>query len=424
MWNLIKKDFLTISRDRSEILILLAMPMILIAILGFALGSIIFGTTEMDPIPVALVIENDIDQDIEQLQEDLLVAGLPEQVIGQMLESSATIDPFVSLQAVLQSPELEVVIDLQEDYSQEEAEAALANDEVSAIITIPEQLSYQTLKAFYLGEESNANIEVLVQDHEQIQARIVEGIMASFSEHYNLELSIALTTENEAVETTVTEENFGKIVHFSTEEPVSSFQYYTFGMAVMFALYVASTISSNAFKEKESYVFARLMMTGERPLRYLLSKAVSATILTLVQLTFLFSVSTLCFNIFSNKSFEFWLTLISITFVYALVVGALATLLTSIAIQFNNDAISGFFAGGAVVIFSFLGGSMTPVEQMSPIMREIGNWTPNGAVMTAYLQLMQGFSINEFLPMLYRVMGMAVVFTCIAVAIFPKRRLM
>ncbi|GAA4077728.1 ABC transporter permease [Amphibacillus indicireducens] len=188
MWNLIRKDFLTISRDRSEVLILLVMPMVLIAILGFALGSIMFGTTDMDPVPVALIIENDLEQDLEQFREDLITEGLPEQAIEQIITSAGTIDPALSLETILRSPELSDLIDLKENDDQEQAEAALATDEVLAVITIPEQFSYQTLLAFYLTEDTDASIELFVQDHEQIQATIVEGILTSFSDQYNLDL--------------------------------------------------------------------------------------------------------------------------------------------------------------------------------------------------------------------------------------------
>src|SRR5690625_2195299 len=378
----------------------------------------------MDPIPIAHIIDNDLEEELQQLEGDLIAEGLPEPVIEQIISNTESIDPAESLEAVLQSPELTDLIDLIETYDQEQAELALANEEISADITIPDLFSSQTLSAIYLDEDTDTPPEFLVENHEQVQATVIEGILTSFQDQYNLELSIHLATDGEARETVMSEESFGTITHFSREEPISAFQYYTIGMAVMFALYVASTISGNAFKEKDSHVFARLMITGERPLRYLLSKAISAIVLTLVQLTILFGSSTLFFETFTDRRIEFWSTFVLITLVFSLVIGGLAAFMTAIAIQFNNDAISGFFAGGAVVIFAFLGGSLTPIEQFSPFMRALGNWTPNGAIMTAYLQLIQGFSLNEFSPMLYRVLLMAILFISLAVAIFPKRRLM
>lgn len=423
MWNLLTKDFLTISRDRSEVLSLLGMPMILIAILGFALGGVMVGNGDIDPIPVALIVENDLEQDMDQFQQALADEGLPEPAIDQIVTSIDTIDPETSFQALINDPNLNDVIDLSDDYSQDEAELALENDEIIAVITIPEQFSYDTLMAFYLNEETEATIELLVQNHENIFAGVIENIMTNFTEQYNLEVSIALATEGEIIESTVGEQNFGEITHLSTQEPVSAFQYYTFGMAVMFAMYVASTVSSNAFKEKTNHALGRLMLSGERPIRYLLSKTISGTILTMTQLMILFVASSLIFQIFEGMDLGFWLSVIFVSFVFSLTIGALAALLTAIALQFNSDAISGIFSGGVIVIFAFIGGSMMPIEQFPPSLVELGNWTPNGAMMTAYLQLIQGFDLQATLPMLYRVLGMAILFIVIAVAIFPKRRL-
>ena len=423
MWNLIKKDFLTISRDRSELLVLLAMPMILISILGFALGGLMFGSGDMDAIPIALVVEDDLNQDMDQFQQVLAEEGLPEPMIEQIMASAEEIDPLASFQAVVNDLEMNEVIELAENYDQDQAELALTNSEIVAVITIPDQFSYQMLTAFFLEEVPGSTIELLVQDHEHIQASIINTIVASFTNQYNLELSIAFATEGEPIESTVTDQEFGKMTHLSAQEPVSAFQYYTIGMAVMFSLYVASTISANAFKEKYSHIFARLMITGARPLHYLLSKAISGTILTMLQLLILFVASSLAFQIFAGMSVGFWLSIAVISVVYSITVGALAALLTAIALQFNNDSISGIFSGGVVVIFAFIGGSMIPVEQISSFILKLGNWTPNGAIMTAYLQVIQGFQLQGVLPLIYRVLGMAVLLIAVAVAIFPKRRL-
>lgn len=374
MFNLIRKDFLTISRDRSEVLILLVMPLILIVILGFALGGLMEGEQGLDKIPVAIVMDS---------QESDFTSVFME---------------------VMESPDLEGIIDLKTDYNKEQAHQAIIRDEVAAVITI------------------NQSIELLVQDNEQFRAGIVENILNSFVDEYNLQMSILQATGGVPVESQIPDE-FGEVAYLPTLRAVSSFQYYTMGMAVMFALYVASTVSSNAFKEKTSFAFSRLMLTGERPLRYLLSKGISATVLSIIQLMILFIVSTLAFQTFNEMSLESLIGMGIVTLIFSLTVGSLATLLTSIALQFNNDAVSGIFSGFLVSAFGFLGGSMLPVEQFSPLIRELGNWTPNGAMMTAYLQLIQGLEFADVLPMVYRVIAMMIIFIILAVSIFPKRRL-
>ncbi|WP_017473555.1 ABC transporter permease [Amphibacillus jilinensis] len=423
MWNMLKKDFLTISRDRSEVLVLLVMPFVLIAILGFALGGINQENQGIAEIPIALVMSQEFDQELAAFEQRLEQEGFPIEMINQVIESAEAIDPATMLKDLLLTPELEGTINTEIGYQLTEAQQALQDDEIAAIITIPDQFSYQTLSAIYLDEEPKVSIEVLVQDYEQIRSDVIESVVTNFVDQYNFETSIALATGGEAIETAVNTEGFGETTYLSTQEPVSAFQYYTIGMAVMFALYVAATVSSNAFKEKETHVFARLMVTGEKPIRYLISKAVSATVLTALQLAILFVLSGVLFQTFANQSFSFWLEMSVITLSFALTVGSVATLLTAIALQFNNDAISATFSGGVVTIFAFLGGSFTPVEQISPVIRMLGNWTPNGAVMTAYLQTIQGLSFDAVMPMIYRVLAMSIVFISVAVFIFPKRRL-
>lgn len=421
MFNLIKKDFLTISRDRSELLVLMVMPLVLTTILGFALGGLMSGEEGMRKIPIAIVQENDFESDIEAFEERLTQEGIPDEIITQMLMSAQEADPASILLNIIESPDFEDLFDIRKDLSKDQAQNAIRSDEVNAIITIPQDFSYNTLMAIYLDEEPNAALELFVPDTEGLRGGIVENILISFTEQYNLEIALAQATQGEIIDSQV--EDLGETTNLSIYNPVTSFQYYTMGISVMFALYVASTISSNAFKEKTSHVFARLMLTGEKPLGYLLSKGISATVLTFVQLSILFIVSSLVFQTFSGLSRESLVSMGVVTLIYSLTVGSLATLLTAIALQFNSDSVSGIFASFLVSAFAFMGGSMIPVEQFSPFLSQLGNWTPNGAMMTAYLQLIQGFSLNSVLPMIYRVLAMMIVFIIIALAIFPKRRL-
>lgn len=422
MFNLIKKDFLIISRIRSEVLVLLAMPMILIAVLGFALGGVMSGEQGIDKIPVALVMKNDFSSDMEDFEEALRQKGLPEEAIQQIIFSSKEADPTTIFLNLMESPELEEIIDIRTDYNSKQAEEAIMSEEVSAVITLPENFSFDTLMAAFLEEEPKAVIGLLVPDKEQLHAAIVENIITGFTEQYNLELSILQASGGVPIGTGISND-FGEITYLSTQRTLQAFQHYTIGIAVMFALCVASPVSINAFKEKLTHVFARLMITGERPLRYLLSKGISATALSIVQIMILFIGSSLIFQTFSDMGLESLIGMAVVTLIFSLTIGSLAALVTAVVLQFNNDAIPGIFTGVIVSGFAFIGGSMLPVEQLSPLLREIGKWTPNGVAMTAYLQLIQGFGFNDVLPMIYRLVVMMVIFIIIALAIFPKRRL-
>ncbi|SEN87499.1 ABC-2 type transport system permease protein [Amphibacillus marinus] len=423
MWNIFKKDLLTISRDRSEVIMLLGMPFILISILGFALGGLIEGETSISQIPVALVIENDQEADLADFEALLLEQGIPSEAIEEIVAGAKGADPAQVFLDLLEDPELEELIGLTTYEQAADAAADLEADEVVAVITIPKQFSYHALASIFLNEEPESVIELAVQDREQIRASVIENLIQTFTDRYNLETSILVANDGEPIEASFAEQDFGQVTTVSRAKPVTAFQYYTIGMAAMFALYVGATVSANAFKEKDTHVFARLIMAGERPLRYLTSKAIAATILTFMQLTILFSLSNLLFGTFSGQSSKYWLGMFIITFTFSFVIGGLATLLTAITLQSSQDTVSGIFSGGVVTILAFLGGSFTPVEQISPFIRALGNWTPNGAIMTAYMQLIQGFELTSIMPLLYRVIVMAVVLIVIALIIFPKRRI-
>lgn len=423
MFNLIKKDFLTLSRSRSDLTELLLMPFILIAILGFALGNLSFEDFTIEQFTVAVVDEQSIESDLEQLEQDLLGEGIPQEVVLNIMMGAEENNPSDLFIDVLNSEDIENLMIIENFESKEAAEAALNEDEVAGVVTIPESFTYNTWRALYFEEEPQSVLDVQVQNYEQIRADVIRSVAENFVAQYNLETSIALATNGEEIESNVEDENLGEVNYLSAAEPITSFQYYTIGMGVMFALSTAPALSSRAFKEKYQHVFGRLMLSGKKPLTYLASKMVAGTLITFIQLLILFLFSTLIFNTFSGRDGQFWSNLLLITGFYSLLVGSVTSLLTSIVLYSNDNATSGFFGGVIVSIFAFIGGSFTPVEQFSETLRRAGNWTPNGAMLTSYLQLMQGLELSEVFPLVMRVIFMTIIFITISIMIFPKRRL-
>lgn len=421
MFNLVKKDFLTLSKSKSDLIELLLMPFILIAILGFALGNLLFGNGSIDTFDVALVNEQNVSEDLSRLEERFDEEGFPEEVAEELLVTAGQTDPVIMFEDMLNSEEMQDLMVVREFDSVEEAREALAEDEVAGLITIPESFSYDVWEAIFFDEESTAALDVVVQNFEQIRGTIIRSVANSFVEEYNIGASIALATDGQADLEENTSE-FGGINQLSTEEPVNAFQYYTIGMGVMFALSTAPALALRAYAEKEQHVFSRIMLSGRKPLTYLSSKMISSTLITFVQLVILFVLSTVIFGTFGGRDTQSWLDILYTTVIYSVFVGSLASALTSLSLYANDNSTAGFFSS-FVSILAFLGGSFTPVEQFSEALRSIGNWTPNGAAMTSYLQLLQGFSFDEIMPLMVRVIGMTVVMLVVSVIIFPKRRL-
>lgn len=422
MLHLIKKDFQLLSRSRSELMQLLLMPFLLIAILGFALGDLLSTGFSIEPFPVAVVEEQTEAEAVETFENHLMAIGMEEAERTQLLAVTDDLNPRDELFNVLESDEVSEWVTVSEMSNRTSAEEALEEGEVEGVIVIPEGFSVNLWKTVLLNERAVSELDLALVDFQSVPADILRSITRTFVDRFNLELSIALALEGEE-ETAAAYNDYGEIVSLNAAEPITSFQYYTVGMGMMFALYTAPALASRAYKEKEQHVFGRLIVSGTRPINYLLSKLVSGMGITFVQVAILFGLSTLIFGTFSGRGLSFWLDTGLATLILSFVVGAITSLLTSITLYSNSDASASTFDGLIVTLFAFIGGSFTPVEQFSESLKILGNWTPNGAMMTSYLQLLQGFTLAEVSSLMVRVVIMAVVLAGMSIVIFPKRRL-
>ncbi|MDG5788050.1 ABC transporter permease [Evansella sp. AB-P1] len=421
MIDFLKKDILVIARDRTELIVLLFMPFILIGILGFALRGVLGGDTGELNMDVAMVINDNEQVGIEKFSEELHELGFPEEVHTELQVVASEISPYHLLTNMLEEESLQDMIHVME-LGEEEAEKELMDGNIVAVLTIPENFTYDSLHKMLLNQGDGSNLQITVNDYGSLYASMFQDIIDGFAHNLNFETAISLTLgENTARESTI-DRNLGGTETISAGEPINSFQYYTIGMAVMFVLFVGATISSKAYVEKRNHTFNRILLSGKPSYMYLGGKTISAAMITLIQLVILFSLSTLIFGAFRGKTIEFWLGMGFISIVVALCVGGVATLLTSIAIRLNSDSVSHIFSGGLVSLFAFVGGSFFPTSDMPAMVATIGNWTPNGAALTAYLQWMQGLEMSTLISPLSRIVGTFILLLIVSVFIFPKRR--
>ncbi|WP_416150799.1 ABC transporter permease [Salipaludibacillus sp. HK11] len=424
MRHFLWKDIKIIVRDRSEMITLLLMPIILIGILGFALSGILGGDTSAIDIDVAIVNEDDREAGITEFLEEVETLGLPDAEFNQLRGIAESLQPAALLDDMLHGPELSEMIDTEEKNA-EEANQALEAGNIDAILTLPENFTYESLRKMVYSDGSASEISLTLSDQGSIYANIFSEIINGFTTNFNLETAImtaAGDSSSQLDESQITSSDIGGIVTVTKNDPVNSMQYYTIGMAVMFVLYVAGTISAKARVEKQQQVFNRIILSGVHPSAYLAGKVISAMVVAFLQLVILFLSSTFIFQTFSLGSVDFWIGIVAISGILALCVGSLASLLTSLSIRFEAEGIDGIFTGGIVTIFAFAGGSFFPLAGMPGFIVEFGNWTPNGAAMTAYLHWIQGFEWMDVVSPLLRVVLITLVLLITSVIIFPKRR--
>lgn len=420
MYAFLKKDLLVLFRDRTELAVLLAMPFILIAILGFALSGLLSGNSEVLSMEVAIVQEDDEQEGLDRFAEELMKSNMPIQAQNGVLAAAEESSPSSLLQEVLKGESLSTLITVNE-MDALSAKNALEQEEVVAVLTIPEGFTFNALQNMMMGTGSGSELELLISDHAETQSEVFHNILDEFVWSLNFESAIGKAVNGEAAAPESTQVQFGGVESVSAVEPISSFQYYTIGMAVMFALFVGATLSGLAFVEKQQFVFNRILLSDHHPFVYLGGKAITASLVTFFQICLLFFLSSLIFGAFDLANLSFWPGILLIASSLAICIGALTAFLIALTMRFNNDTITSVFAGGVVTVFAFLGGSFTPTAGLPVFIQQLGGWTPNGASLNAFLIWIQNLEIALLWEPLSRVLLMAVVLLILSLVIFPRK---
>ncbi|RPF53292.1 ABC transporter permease [Aquisalibacillus elongatus] len=420
MWNFLKKDLLVLLRDKTELAVLITMPLILTAILGFALGGLMSGETDAMESKLAIVNDDNAEEGFEHFVSELDEQPIPEDAKQRIIEGAEAYQPSTIIQETFKSDELSSIFEL--TYLEEtQAQEALMNEEVSAILVLPEDFTFKALRKMLLNEGNGSELTVITADHSSVSASTIESVVDMVIGQMNVMTAISMESQG-AITFSEYEMSPGEIKSVTDRDPMSAMQYYAFAMAAMFGLYIASTIARKSYVETFQNVYSRIVLAGKHPMFYLSGKGISTVMLVTIQVALLLVISIFILRAFMFETLTDWLGIGLITFVYALCVGAIGVLLTSITLLFESASIPELFTGAVVSILAFLGGSFVPQTQLPEIINTIGNFTPNGLALTAYLQWSQGLGFEYITPSLIKLLVMAVIILVIGLVLFPRKR--
>lgn len=404
-----KKDLLQIKNDRVALAIMLLMPLVLIVILGFSLAHNFRAIP--DDIRIAVV-----DQDSEEVAlsdlEDRLTKELPRETAAGLLAVAPDISaPDLLIEEVLQDESLRESIEIE---FVTDVEAARDNDAYTAVIVIPSGYRLHTWEHMFLGDSDDAvALSLYTNSEEMVRSSVVESLVDHF--FYELQLQTVLSgTEAEHMRADLTPES--NVVHRGVE-PITSFEYYTFGMGVMFVLFTAGIIANYAITEKKTHVFARMLLANTSRGKYLISKWLTTVLIVFIQLLLLFVVTSLLFDIdWRNLTAIFLVTL-----ALSIAIGGIGSLLTSVNFSLNSQVASNVFQLFFTSIMGFVGGSMFPKGHISPLLGRIGDFTPNGRALTSYLHILQGHGVAEILDSLVILCCFGASCFVLAAILFPRK---
>lgn len=413
------KDLKIIFRDRKALAILLLMPMLLTTVLGFSLSGVFDdnGVYMLDKIPIAVVFGK--PSDVLSLQL------LSEEQQRQITQSVEELDlEKIVIEEFLESAALKKIIDYR-ILDLDNAQQSLEKKEIDALIRLPDHFTAD----YILGKKTE--IKISLHTDSELRKTILYTIFSGLSNSLSIP-RIGLTvfmeeSVRQGIGTPnaldlqehikpISQQTFNDVdFHLVTEKGrslISSMEYYTIAMTVMFILFSAGYGLENMISERTHLTLSRTFVSGGSRLEILTGKFLFTLALSFTQVMILFLYTFFAFSIPWNKH---WLSFAIIAFSVCFAVAGLSVLLCSLV---KTEKGSTVFQSLVINSFSLLGGSFMPIYIMPKFLQEIGQLTPNGQALKAFIRVMEGSPFHETLSSIYMLLGFGVVCLMIGTAVF------
>lgn len=421
MWAFLKKDVLVNWRDRKGNIISLVVPTILIVVLGLVLPSWIENPSNTLQLKAAYVVQDDQAAGLEQFQISLERKGITGEDATKLSTLAAQTQPTKLLGDMLMSDKVTDMVEWVE-LDEDEALQRLKDKDIQAIVSLPDDFTFHTLNRMLLSEGDGAVIS-LISDDPSIEVEVLQGIISSFAQQLNSSAAIEYAWSDNHVITMDQESALpptGGMERVKGMRVLTSFQYFTLAIGVMFAMYVASNSASKAITEKREHVFQRILLSGSHPLTYLTGKIGATMIMSLLQLALVILICHFGLNVFSGFSLEFWLGFVLLTVMMCLIIAALAGLFTAAMFRMNPNT-SNAIIQSLLMIIGIVGGNFVPIYILPDSIQQFWEWTPNGLWLSTMIQWIQQESWEAATKGMFGLSIFIVVIVALSVWIFPKR---
>lgn len=424
-----RKDFMLYWRNRKELIISLITPIIIIVVLGYALPGWVEKPDKSIEMKAALVQLDDEASAADSFKQALSSEPLADESRLAIEQGMELIKPGQWLEQALGHEQLQSVIEFKRmGYS--EAIEQLKDKEIGAVVVIPEGFTLATMNKMLLNTGSGASLNIVAEES-SYKVEMLTTIIEKFIHTLNFQIALQQllgSNGNEAVvnealsavsELAVNGKIGGREI-ISGTKTVTSFQYYSIAISIVFALILSTTIAAKAVTEKRERIFNRILLSDSHPAFYLFGKFSSTFILSLTQIAFILLISHLILNIFPDRSFQFWLGMASILILLALGVGGLAALFTALIFRMEEQLANGI-AFLAMLIAGTIGGSFVPIYTLPSWLKATGEWTPNGLALAALLRWLQTETIQDLVMPLISLAIFVVIVLVAAIWVFPRK---
>ncbi|MGJ7913456.1 ABC transporter permease [Neobacillus sp. LXY-1] len=377
-WWLAWKDLMLIVRDKKAFITLIAMPLLLISILGAAFGNLMSEKDVTIKKFTLGVVNQDKGQLSKVLTDDVLSKGLSKQIRIKFYNEN-------DLLGKIKDHTLEIGIIIEPDFTS----SLISGDQTKVkLVTVPDP---------------------------GIKAMIVQSVIEQFSRSIPVDMmsaQMAQPVQGGTTQMNIQEQlPIKKLIKESTVDaktkPVGSFQYYAAAMGVMFLLMTVVQGVNMMIREKEQNVYQRLLLTNLTYTKYLLGKMLGLVIICLLQAFIIIIGTKLLFDVNWGKSVS---GIVVMTIAFVISACGLGILAGSFVKTEKAFGVAGMFG---TQIMAALGGSMAPLYIFPDWVITITKVLPNGLALQTYLDLMSGATLTKIMPAVLSSIGLGIFFFAI-----------
>ena len=401
------KDLRSTSRNMPALLMMLAAPLALAALLGFAFG----GGNGFDIAATKVVVAN--------LDKGGAAAG---QNAG------------AAIQSILASKDLKDVLATSTASSAAAARKAVDDGKAAVAVIVPQDFS-----AVVYGSDPTARsqIELYENPTSEIGGSIVEGVVGQVLADFNGARAAAAGAvalrdaggdppaaqlAGRAAETFSHAGGVSAGLQFSqrapqagkTEKSVSVTGQILAGMMIFFMFFGAANVARTILTEDREGTLPRLFTTPTRHGTIIGGKFVAVFATIFVQAVVLLVAGRLLFNIQWGRLDA----VVLLTVVAAGVAGGLALLVISFA---RTPAQAGAIGSGIYLVLALLGGNFTGTAQSSGAFATVQKFTPNGWLIQGWDTTLRGGGAGDIRWQVLVPLGFAVAFFFFAVLRMRRR---
>jgi ABC-2 type transport system permease protein len=432
---LVIKDLRRWWSDRNAVIVTLALPLLLSAVLGVSFGGFSNNGPQLETIPLAIV--GDVSPPFRDMLDEALAKT---ELFSTTWTDSTTADQLV------RSGEARAALLIPDDltnrlFSGEEIEFGLWKDPVSVFqADIVEQILTRLLlyvrggEAAYYGawpedwfpaaEEPSAISDILEGDSildvwRRISSDTPETKAAWKQMNRLMDHQVALSEAYKvpSIELHVTDREGTNVeVDKPPQASRNMFDFILPGMGVFFLMFAAVNSAADIHRERLGGTLQRVFVSPIKSHDFLLAKWAFGMINGLLQLSVLFAVGRLLFRL--NLGPNVWVLPVVAVAVSAM----LASLYLPMSLLAGNEKRMGSIGTGVTLFMGMVGGNFINTEAMPASLQAISHFVPNywaNRAITAVIGQNQGFT-EVMLPLAILV-GFAVFFLGFALVIFQRR---